>query len=178
MAATKKKGDLAELRVACDLVAKGYRVALPFGEDCDYDLILDRDDRLERVQVKYASSKRGVIAVRCQSHSLTNGKVRRTKRYTPATVDWIAVYDPIENRCYYVPSSELGTTGRTGLYLRVIPTRNHQRIGIHYAEDYESLDGSHQPALPLASESLVGKKVEPAGLEPATSRMQTGRSPN
>jgi hypothetical protein len=38
MAPTKAKGDLAELKVAADLIAKGYRVALPFGEDCDYDL--------------------------------------------------------------------------------------------------------------------------------------------
>ena len=39
MAPTKAKGDLAELKVAADLVAKGYSVSLPFGEDCDYDLV-------------------------------------------------------------------------------------------------------------------------------------------
>jgi hypothetical protein len=145
MAPTKVKGDLAELKVAADLVAKGYRVAIPFGEDCDYDLIVERDGQLERVQVKYSTPKRGVLAVKCQSHSLTNGKVRRTKQYTPANVDWIAVYDPVASRCYYVPSAELGATGRRELDLRLSPTRNSQRIGIHYARDYESLDGPRQP---------------------------------
>ena len=38
----KAKGDLAEMRVAADLLAHGYKVAFPFGEDWDYDLILCR----------------------------------------------------------------------------------------------------------------------------------------
>jgi hypothetical protein len=44
MAPLKAKGDLAELKVATDLVERGYRVAIPFGEDCDFDLILIRDE--------------------------------------------------------------------------------------------------------------------------------------
>lgn len=48
----KAKGDLAELKVAADLRSRGYRIAFPYGEDWDYDLILCRHDgRLERVQV-------------------------------------------------------------------------------------------------------------------------------
>ncbi len=164
MAATKKKGDLAELKVACDLVAKGHRVALPFGEDCDYDLVVERDGKLERVQVKYASSATGVIQVRCRSESLTNGRVRRTKLYTSASIDWLAVYDVADDRCYYVPSRMLGSAGRTMLHLRVTPTRNRQRIGVHHARDFEELKEAGA--------------MEPAGLEPATSALQTPRSPN
>jgi hypothetical protein len=89
----KQKGDLAELKVACDLRRRGYGLAIPFGEECDYDLILDRDGMLERVQVKYTESDGVIIDVRCNSHSLTNGKVRATKRYTADTIDWLAVYD-------------------------------------------------------------------------------------
>jgi PD-(D/E)XK nuclease superfamily protein len=165
VASTKKKGDLAELRVACDLVAKGYRVAIPFGEDSDYDLVVDREGNLERVQVKYASSATGVIQVRCGSHSLTNGKVKRTKRYTAGSIDWLAVYDPEGGRCYYVPAHLLGPNGRTYFSLRVAPTRNCQRTGIHYAHDYEELRDDV-------------RLMEPAGFEPATFRMQTERSPN
>jgi PD-(D/E)XK endonuclease len=51
----KAKGDLAELKVAADLRSRGYKLAFPYGEDVDFDLILCRDDgALERVQVKYA----------------------------------------------------------------------------------------------------------------------------
>jgi hypothetical protein len=138
MAPLKAKGDLAELMVATDLLRRGYKIALPYGEDWDYDLILCRDERLERVQVKYTESDRKVITVRCRSHSLTNGKIRATKHYTAHTVDWIAVYDRTSDRCYYVPSAELGS-GRTTLSLRVASTLNNQRIGIRPATDYTEI---------------------------------------
>jgi hypothetical protein len=167
MAATKTKGDLAELAVARDLLARGYKVAFPYGEDWDYDLIVCRGRQLERVQVKYTESKGDVVVVRCRSHSLTNGKIRRTKRYTAHTVDWLAVYDGSTARCYYVPASELAH-GRAMLHLRLAPPKNGQRAGIRFADDYLDLREPAQGRLPQA--------MEPAGLEPATSRMQTGRS--
>lgn len=121
----KSKGDLAELRIAADLVARGYRVAIPFGEDCDFDLLLIRDSGIERVQVKHVKSDGQVIPVRCRSHSLTNGKVRRTKHYTSDTIDLLAIYDAATDACFYVPAAVLGT-GRTLLHLRLKPARNGQ----------------------------------------------------
>ncbi len=135
MAPVKAKGDLAELMVAADLLRRGYKIAIPYGEDWDYDLILSRDGRLERVQVKYTKSDGVVIAVRCRSHSLTNGKVRATKRYTAEMIDWIAVYDVTTAGCYYLPASELGA-GRALLHLRIRSSANNQRVGIRHAEDY------------------------------------------
>jgi hypothetical protein len=61
VATRKQKGDLAELKIACDLVERGHKVAVPYGEDWDFDLIVCRDGRLERVQVKHATSVDGVI---------------------------------------------------------------------------------------------------------------------
>jgi hypothetical protein len=47
----KAKGDIAELKVAAELRARGYKLAFPYGEDLDFDLILCREDgSLERVQ--------------------------------------------------------------------------------------------------------------------------------
>src|SRR5918997_6448070 len=102
----KAKGDLAELKVATDLRARGHKVAFPYGEDWDYDLILCRaGDQLERVQVKYARSDGRVITIRARTHSLTGGRVRTTKLYTAAEVDWLAVWDATLDRCYYVPAA-------------------------------------------------------------------------
>jgi hypothetical protein len=135
MAPLKAKGDLAELMVATDLLRRGYKVALPYGEDWDYDLILRRGDALERVQVKYTESDGRVMRIRCHSHSLTNGKVRATKLYTAKMVDWIGVYDRTTDRCYYIPASELGN-GRPTMSLRMAPALNGQRLGIRRAADY------------------------------------------
>ena len=131
----KGKGDLAELKVACDLVSRGYKIAFPYGEDWDYDLIVGRGDALERVQVKYARSDGAVVPVRCRSQSLTNGKVRTTKLYTAETIDWLAVYDATTQRCFYIPATVLGR-GQNSLYLRLVPTRNGQVVGTHPAARY------------------------------------------
>jgi hypothetical protein len=132
----KAKGDIAELKVAADLRTRGYKLAFPYGEDVDFDLILCRDNgALERVQVKYARSDGRVIVVQCRSHSLTSGKVKTTKYYTAATIDWLGVWDATEDRCFYIPASELGA-GISRLSLRLAPTRNGQLRGIRSAEQY------------------------------------------
>ena len=135
MASLKTKGDLAELKVAADLVERGYRIAIPFGEDVDFDLILIRGEKLERARVKYTESDGCVVQVKCYSHSLTNGRVRQTKRYTAKTIEWLAVYDRTTGRCFYVPAAELGV-GRSQLHLRLTPAKNNQRTGIRFADDY------------------------------------------
>lgn len=165
MAPLKTKGDLAELKVAADLADRGCRISIPFGEDCDYDLIADYEGRLHRVQVKYTQSDGEVVVIRCRSHSLTNGKVRATKLYTSAMVDWIVVFDATTECCFYCPSWELGA-GRNLMHLRLKPARNGQRIGIRDASAYTNPDFSCDPS------------VEPAGFEPAAFRVQGERSAN
>ncbi len=65
MAPLKLKGDRAEIEVARDLIKRGFRIAIPYGEDWDFDLIFARpgSEKLERVQVKHATACRGVIRV-------------------------------------------------------------------------------------------------------------------
>lgn len=169
MAPLKQKGDHAELEVARDLVRRGYRIAIPYGEDWDFDLIFQRPGSaaLERVQVKHVKPNGNVLRLGARSVSLTNGKVKRIKYYTAATIDWLAAFEPQSGRCYYVPATELGR-GMDAITLRLAPTRNFQRKRIRYAEDYLE---------PVAqTERIV--EVEPAGFEPATSSVQGTRSPN
>jgi hypothetical protein len=136
VAPLKAKGDLAEMMVAADLLRRGHKIAFPFGEDWDYDLILCRDGgALERVQVKHTRSDGRVIRLKCFSHSLTNGKVRATKRYTAATIDWIAAWDATTDRCYYVPAEKLGE-GRSTMHLRLDAPRSGRRLGINWASDF------------------------------------------
>lgn len=131
----KARGDLAELMVATDLLRRGYKVAIPYGEDCDFDLVMIDGSDLKRVQVKHTRSNGAVIIVKCQSHSLTNGKIRRTKHYTAETIDLLAVYDATSECCYYIPATELGS-GRSTLCLRLKPTKNGQRVGTRPAAGY------------------------------------------
>ena len=135
MGEPKRKGDVAELAVATDLRRRGCRVAFPFGEDWAADLIVERAGSLERMQVKYAESDGAVLQVRCRHQSLTDGRVRVTRRYTQETIEWLAVYDGTTGCCYYIPAAELGD-GRSLLHLRLTPPRNGQRAGIRLASEY------------------------------------------
>jgi PD-(D/E)XK endonuclease len=134
----KGKGDLAELRVATDLVSRGYKVAFPYGEDWNYDLIVCRRGRLERVQVKYCRSDGRRIVVRPRSASLTNGQVRKVKCYTAEMIDWLAVFDATSDGIYYIPADELGE-GMYHLTLRLRHALNGQVRGTRDAANYRAI---------------------------------------
>ena len=90
--------------VAADLRRRGFRIAIPFGEDCDFDLVLIRDERLERVQVKYVESDGAVLKV--SVIPLTHERQGpEDKHYTAKTIDLLAVYDGTSSRCFYVPAA-------------------------------------------------------------------------
>lgn len=130
MAITKTKGDLGEALIMADILRRGYRVALPVGEDWRYDLIVLRGKLFERVQCKYTESKNGVISVICR-----NCNHRSVKKYNSSEVDWIACYDNTTNKCYYIPSSFLGD-GRAVISLRLTPPKNNQQKNVLYAKEF------------------------------------------
>ncbi len=130
MAITKTKGDLGEMLILADILRRGYRVALPVGEDWRCDLIVLKGQVLEKVQCKYTESKNGVISVICR-----NCNHRSVKKYSSSEVDWIACYDNTTDKCYYIPSSFLGN-GRAEISLRLSPPKNNQRKGVLFASEF------------------------------------------
>jgi hypothetical protein len=60
---TKRVGDISELRVMHDLVRAGYPVSIPFREDHRYDIVIEKDGVLSRVQAEdgpVAQRRRGL----------------------------------------------------------------------------------------------------------------------
>jgi hypothetical protein len=130
MGLTKKKGDIGVAMVIADAMSRGHGVALPIGENLPYDLVVDRNGKLERIQVKYTESKGAIVEVRCRSTSETT-----QYKYTDKLIEWIAVYDKTTKCCYYVPAAVLGT-GRNAIWLRLVPSKNRQKKGLHFAKDF------------------------------------------
>ena len=87
-AKTTEKGEIGEAMVIADLIRQGHDVAIPFGHNQPFDLIVIRreDGRLEKVQVKY--SKGNGAVVRCVIRS---SSAWVSHRYTPDEVDWVAM---------------------------------------------------------------------------------------
>lgn len=85
---TQKKGDLAVAQAIATFTRLGHDVALPITESASYDLILDCDEGLKRVQVRYTSSGRGQVDLR-RIHSNGSGYV--VKKTRPDAYDWLFV---------------------------------------------------------------------------------------
>ena len=57
---TKDKGDIAVAGAISYFMFNGYEVCLPIGDKKPYDLVVEKDGALYRVQIKYAGFYTGV----------------------------------------------------------------------------------------------------------------------
>lgn len=128
------KGKITELLVAQAFLELGYQVSQPLVSDSRYDLIIDIDGTLLRIQVKTSTvdpeDESYFEFVTRSSHTNTQRTINR-----PYTSDEIDCFATIYNgECYIVPVKEAGN-GRQRLRLK--PTKNNQKTGIKFAEDYK-----------------------------------------
>ncbi|TMK63157.1 MAG: type II toxin-antitoxin system prevent-host-death family antitoxin [Actinobacteria bacterium] len=125
-------GAIAEHAIAAELVQLGFDVLWPLVEG-RYDLAVDLDGRLIRVQCKSAPVRGDVVVVRARTNRRAPEGFRHGT-YSADEVDVIAAYAPTLKRCFAVPIQTFGESG--SLYLRLSHPRNGQRAGLHFAEDY------------------------------------------
>ncbi len=130
MAITKQKGDLAEVAIMKDLLKKGYKVSIPFGEDNKYDLIVLKKNKFLRLQCKYSKVKNNMIRVRCRSAN--NWKLLK---YTAKDIDYIVVYNIVNDTCYYIPS-KMFKNGRNAINLRLTPPKSGRRKDVNWASNF------------------------------------------
>ncbi|MBI4672199.1 MAG: hypothetical protein HY741_11100 [Chloroflexi bacterium] len=134
---TKDKGSVAEAIVISDLTRKGYRIALPIGENVPFDLIAIRPDYgLVKIQIKYRKlSPNGTVSVKLSS-TWKNSAITRVVRYNLDVIDYFAVYCPEANAVAYVPSAELKK--HKVFALRINPSRNNQASHVRAFETYST----------------------------------------
>jgi PD-(D/E)XK endonuclease len=126
----KAKGEISEAVVLAHLVKRGFAVLLPFGNNQRYDMIVDEDGQLIRVQVKTGWYSEGCVVFSAFS---TNGFTGAHTTYA-GQIDVFMVYCPELGTIYRVP---IGDACTSYTYLRVDPPRNKQRKRVRWAKDYE-----------------------------------------
>lgn len=127
---TKRIGDASEIAVIYALHRAGYRVAIPFGENNRYDLIIEKEGTLSRVQVKTGRLRRGVILFHpYSSHIHRNGV---SCRVYAGEIEYFAVYCEQMGSTYLIPISDVATSGS----LRVSRAMNGQAKRIRRAASY------------------------------------------
>lgn len=147
---TSSIGNQTEAVVLAALVQAGYRPLLPFGSGHPYDIALDLDGKLIRVQCKTGRLlKEGVVffptAMWCRNMSYRSYR---------GDIDSFGVYCPSTKEVYLVPIEDV--PGRAA-YLRIEPTKNGQAKGVRWAEDYviwpepRSTTGALRPVRPRSS---------------------------
>jgi hypothetical protein len=158
MGKTNAKGEIGEAMILADLHRQGHGIAIPFGNDLPFDLIVVRKENgaLEKVQCKYTTSNGRVVVVRVMSNSAWV-----THRYTKEEVDWMGVYDATTERCFHLPS--LVWDGQVAVNLRLEPTANGQAQRIRYARDFVRLAGHPRG---VASPGRAWATPLPLGLPP------------
>lgn len=104
---TQYKGTITELQVATYLLSLGYNVSQPLTQDSKYDLIVDVDHKLLRLQVKTSriNEKTHGLSIKFNCRSTTNN-VRECKQryYSDEDVDFFATW--WNNQVYLVPVAE------------------------------------------------------------------------
>ena len=86
MLTPSQRGAVAESAITTAALELGLTVLRPLCEGRRYDLVVDLEPRLLRVQCKLARNVNGVLAIRLQTcRYTTNGYVRQS--YTAAEID-------------------------------------------------------------------------------------------
>ena len=136
---SKDKGDIAEASVIADLVKRGYKVALPMGENLPFDLIAIRPDfSLVRVQVKYRKmNTKGTVDIKLAS-IWKNSSVTRVVDYDLKALDYFAIYCPERDAVAYISVAELAAS--RNFSLRVEPAKNNQTIAIRRFDEHSSIE--------------------------------------
>jgi hypothetical protein len=129
-----QKGAVAEAAITTAAMELGLTVLRPLCEGRRYDIVIDLEPRLLRVQCKLARELDSVLLVTTHTNRCTPRGYISTQ-YTPDEVDAVAAYAPKARRCYLLPIDEV--TSHRGVHLRLAPAKNKQAQGIRWARDYE-----------------------------------------
>lgn len=113
---TKKQGDVGLGQAIAWFTKNSYTVSIPLTDSQDYDLIVDKDSSLFRVQVKTTSFKSEYNVWRV-SLSIKGGNrsgIGKIKKFDKTKVDVVFILSS-DNECWLFPSQEINSTSSLNL---------------------------------------------------------------
>jgi len=122
---TKLKADIAEAAVTTELLKRGFRVLQPVGDRLPYDLAVDFNGALMRVQIKSAwfDRSKNMYAVDVR-RTKTNRRHMIRARYGHDDFDFAVLYIEELNVFYVMPSIVFNDFGST---ISLVETVKRQR---------------------------------------------------
>lgn len=133
---SKDKGDIAEYKVITKFLERGWIVSKTIGDNNQYDLIVDRDNKPERVQVKTGHIIGNIVKVKLKSsgyHIKDGAAIHFTNTYDPYDVELFAAYCPESDKVYLIPNDRV----MYDVNLRLTESTANNGKPIRYAKDFE-----------------------------------------
>ncbi len=107
---TKKQGDIGLGAAIAYFTMKGYTVAIPLTDSQQYDLIVDIDGKLSRVQVKTTRFKgRGSYEISLSIKGGNRSSTGKLHRFDRSQVDHLFVLTE-DGGSYFIPTSAIENT--------------------------------------------------------------------
>lgn len=131
---TKEIGTIGELQFASEAMKCGFNVFREVGDNSDVDLILLKNNKVIKVQVKSTQSihsdgtMRWVISKSRQNHN------ENRKEFYDDGIDGFGVYCVENNYVGFVPKD--ACTSKYHLWLRIDQPKNNQNKNIKFAKDF------------------------------------------
>ncbi len=135
----KAIGECSEAMITARLVALGYNVLKPYGDNLRYDLVIEDADRhLWRIQCKTGHLEPDEATINFSASSsyahTRTGQAGQAHKNYQGQIDYFAVYCPATNGMYLIPIDCI--QGNEGS-LRLKPTASGRERNMRWAKDYE-----------------------------------------
>ena len=110
---SKKQGDAGLGQAIAYFTMKGYDVALPLTDSADWDLIVEVDGQLKRVQVKTSSQVRnGVAVVDASVKGGNKSSIGKTKTVQEQSWDLLFVHHVVTEQQSLIPKDAITSRGQ------------------------------------------------------------------
>ena len=123
-ALNKQKGNVGEAKCLAKMIELGVHVSLPFGDNERYDMIIEHNGHLEKIQVKYSSvqdSDGSTCFTLCSSTNHTTNKHYTTYEND---IDAFLLYNVRTDEVYYLPIDMV--KNKKSITIRTTTSRNGQ----------------------------------------------------
>lgn len=128
-------GDIGESLAIAKFTKEGLTVSKPLSNNARYDLIVEFNNKLYKVQVKTTNSiKEGKMTFATKTTNYTKGNWA-SNAYSKDEVDIFFLYCVENEWCGLYYSIESATIP-VELNIRTVPPKNGQKVGIRFAEEY------------------------------------------
>jgi len=129
---TRIIGELTELKCQMFCIEHGYVVSKPIIDNARYDMLLDINNKIYRIQIKTArwmsEEHEGIIFNGKSQHRIA--EQNKIMKYTPEEIDFFMTV--FEDKFYLIPCKK----SKSEIRLRFKPTKNNQDSKCMFAKDY------------------------------------------